>query len=391
MECPKCRHQQEATDKCESCGVYFSKLSAPSAATKSTRRGDSHDTPTDSKIGIGPFVATAVVTGLFVFWFMRGKDEPTTSADTRAVAVRTDLRPVEPSMADASEATAPEVDPASSQSKSADPADSPMPLEAARDATVLIETPFGIGSGFVIDGQCNVVTNRHVVEMNGESKSDEVIRDRNTQHLLSQAAAQLRDSIYNAEHRLRVIRNRPGTNLEQAVLEQKIAKMRNALADPEKHLKDYIRETVDKGSREGFSATLADGRHYESLNARFADGVDLALFKLPAAFCTHVPAGRSTDLKYGQRLYTIGNPSGMAFTLTSGVFSGERVDGEMRLLQTDAPINPGNSGGPLITEEGRVVGINTMVLRGTQGIGFALPIEVVFEAFPELDAMRFRD
>jgi S1-C subfamily serine protease len=74
----------------------------------------------------------------------------------------------------------------------------------------------------------------------------------------------------------------------------------------------------------------------------------------------------------------------MTYTLTSGVFSGERFDGETRYLQTDAPINPGNSGGPLITENGRVIGVNSMVLRDTQGIGFALPIEAVFKAFPEL-------
>jgi S1-C subfamily serine protease len=79
----------------------------------------------------------------------------------------------------------------------------------------------------------------------------------------------------------------------------------------------------------------------------------------------------------------------MAYTLTSGVFSGERRDeAATRFLQTDAPINPGNSGGPLITEDGRVIGVNTMVLRGTQGIGFALPIEAVLEAFPELEDAR---
>ena len=74
--------------------------------------------------------------------------------------------------------------------------------------------------------------------------------------------------------------------------------------------------------------------------------------------------------------------------MTSGVFSGEREQGEQRLLQTDAPINPGNSGGPLITENGRVIGINTMVLRGTQGIGFAIPIETALDQFSELGKAR---
>jgi S1-C subfamily serine protease len=88
----------------------------------------------------------------------------------------------------------------------------------------------------------------------------------------------------------------------------------------------------------------------------------------------------------GSRLYTIGNPAGLAYTVTSGIFSGERQEGGQRLLQTDAPINPGNSGGPLLLESGAVIGINTMVLRGAQGVGFAIPIEAALDEFPELNS-----
>jgi hypothetical protein len=211
------------------------------------------------------------------------------------------------------------------------------------------------------------------------------VREPDTQAALSEARARLQYAIANAENRLDALRNEPAANLERVEMERRIAEMRQQLADPSKYLAKYIVNTVEKSGRAGFTATLPDGTRYESLYAKFADNLDLALFKLPANYCPHIPPGRSRDLAFGQRLYTIGNPSGMTYTLTSGVFSGDRLDGETRLLQTDAPINPGNSGGPLITENGRVVGVNTKVLRNTQGIGFALPIEAVFDSFPELD------
>ena len=131
--------------------------------------------------------------------------------------------------------------------------------------------------------------------------------------------------------------------------------------------------------------TLVDGTTFESMHAEYANGHDLAMFRLPATNCAHLSARSSTALSFGERLYTIGNPSGLEFSVTSGVYSGERGTGKDRLLQTDAPINPGNSGGPLITESGQVVGINTKVLRGVQGIGFAIPIEVAYEEFPEIN------
>ena len=161
--------------------------------------------------------------------------------------------------------------------------------------------------------------------------------------------------------------------------------MRQQLANLQPdHLSQVISDKVEGSAREGFTATLVDGTTFGALHAEYAPNRDLALFSLPTTHCSPIAVGHSTALTFGQRLYTIGNPLGLAFTATSGVFSGVRGSGEDRYLQTDAPINPGNSGGPLITEDGQVVGINTMVLRGTQGIGFAIPIEAVYEDFPEV-------
>jgi serine protease Do len=129
-----------------------------------------------------------------------------------------------------------------------------------------------------------------------------------------------------------------------------------------------------------------DGTEFSALHAEYADNRDLALFRLPADHCPHLMPGSSGSLAQGERLYTIGNPSGLAYSVTSGIFSGNRGAGAERFLQTDAPINPGNSGGPLIRENGQVVGINTLVLRGTTGIGFAIPIEAIYQEFTQLRA-----
>ena len=386
MECPKCRHQQEATDKCESCGVYFTKLQSRPAATQSARSAKSQETPTGSGIGAGALVITAVLTAVVVYGFVRGRDKhPTT--DTQAVSDRTVIvvegRPLVTDPIQTTSMPAP-----ASNQLPGEPAASAKPLEAARDATVLIETSWGVGSGFIIDEQCHVITNRHVVETDGSRVADGVVREPGAQIAVQEARERLQRAIVEAEYRLRALRNEPATNLERAELERKIAEARKQLADPSMGLEKFIVNKVEKAGRAGFTATLPDGKRYESLYAKFADDLDLALFTLPANYCPHIPPGRSKDLAFGQRLYTLGNPSGMAYTLTSGVFSGERHDGDTRLIQTDAPINPGNSGGPLITEDGRVIGVNSMVLRDTQGIGFALPIEAVFDSFPELDAAR---
>jgi serine protease Do len=388
MKCPKCGHEQEATDKCAGCGVYFSKLAAEVATPKSRRADKLRGETPEPRIGIGAIGIAAFIVALLVFGFMRKGNEPVASSNEKTVTTRRIIWTDIPPDAAASTRNASNPTPAGAAPQAGGPASTEKPLEIARNATVLVETGLGVGSGFIIDGQCNVVTNRHVVDLNGARVADEVVRTPEAQAAIVEARRELQQRIQLSESRLRSIRNQPATNVEQAALELRIVEMRKQLEDPSLGLRGYVANSVDKADRAGFTATLADGSRYEALNARFSDEYDLALFKLPAKFCSPIKVGRSQDLAYGQRLYTIGNPSGMSFTLTSGVFSGERRDGQERYLQTDAPINPGNSGGPLLTEEGRVVGINSRVLRDTQGIGFALPIEAVFDAFPELDGVR---
>jgi serine protease Do len=398
MDCPKCGHQQDATDKCESCGVYFAKLQPRAGVTHSTSSGRaSRATPAPSEPGIGPgaLVVTAVVTAVIVVAFMYGRGKSSTQsqavpATTQSPAIQQPLPPSEavPASPEPARPAAAVMPASASAPPQSSEAATQLALAAARDATVLIETGWGIGSGFIIDDQCHVITNRHVVETDGSRMANAVVREPDTRAAMAEAQDRLAEAIYRAEQRLRMLRNQPAANLERFELERRIAEMRQQLADPSKYVKKYVANAVDKAARVGFTAKLPDGTKYDSLYAKFAKDMDLALFQLPANRCPHISPGRSKGIAFGQRLYTIGNPSGMAYTVTSGVFSGERMDGATRLLQTDAPINPGNSGGPLITEDGRVIGVNTMVLRNTQGIGFALPIEAVLDAFSELEGAR---
>ncbi len=98
--------------------------------------------------------------------------------------------------------------------------------------------------------------------------------------------------------------------------------------------------------------------------------------------------GDSSKIEIGDWVVAVGNPFGLNGTVTAGIISAKgRVIGEGpfdHFLQTDAAINPGNSGGPLLNMEGQVIGINTAIVAGGQGIGFAIPINMVKNEMPFL-------
>ncbi len=117
---------------------------------------------------------------------------------------------------------------------------------------------------------------------------------------------------------------------------------------------------------------------------------DLAVVKVTSSKdLPFVPLGDSTKMKVGQWVMAVGNPFGLDRTVTIGVISGlgrENVNLSRYedFIQTDASINPGNSGGPLFNLKGEVIGINTAIINFAQGIGFAIPSNIVQQVMPQL-------
>lgn len=121
--------------------------------------------------------------------------------------------------------------------------------------------------------------------------------------------------------------------------------------------------------------------------------LDLAVLKVnPPSNCRTLPLGTSDEVRVGEWVVAIGCPLGLDHSVTVGIVSAiERpiTIGDRHypvLLQTDAAINRGNSGGPLINLRGQVIGMNTAVSASSQGIGFAIPVDVVKKAISKLMA-----
>jgi len=127
---------------------------------------------------------------------------------------------------------------------------------------------------------------------------------------------------------------------------------------------------------------LKDGREFTGQVVGEDKLTDVAVVKIQASNLPTVEIGNSDQLRPGEWAIAIGNPLGLDNTVTAGIISGTgrssseigSPDRRTNYIQTDAAINPGNSGGPLLNQSGQVIGINTAIIGGAQGLGFAIPI-----------------
>ncbi|MGA3160737.1 MAG: trypsin-like peptidase domain-containing protein [Terracidiphilus sp.] len=151
---------------------------------------------------------------------------------------------------------------------------------------------------------------------------------------------------------------------------------------------------VIAGANRGIKVQLSNKRSYDAKVVGTDRTHDLALLQINAPDLQPVTLADSVELSVGQKVYAIGNPFGLAGTMTRGIISSIRsvrnADGAPieNAIQTDAAINPGNSGGPLLNSRGEVIGINTMIASNgaeqSSGIGFAIPINTAKAVLADL-------
>jgi len=177
----------------------------------------------------------------------------------------------------------------------------------------------------------------------------------------------------------------------------------------ERHSRAYVQNSLGSGvviSHDGYlltnahvvmratkiKVTLRDKKQYAAKLINVDAERDLALLKIePKRPLRVVPIGTSSDLMIGETAIAIGNPFGLANTVTTGVISAKdrsiKASGRdvfKGLLQTDAAINPGNSGGALLNIQGELIGINTAIQAGAEGIGFAIPVDAALRSACDL-------
>ena len=286
------------------------------------------------------------------------------------------------------------------------------PVETANLAVVSIVTEAGYGSGFFVSRDGLIVTNRHVVR--GSETMDKKVRENmseaaqrlaKAQSSLDQEQRELEDyrkKLDDYQIRLRKALADEGRRLSphqkadleanfkqrertyrqwQADYSSRRQTYQNALVEFRRNQKHYNQTARSLAAQNRFEVILADGRRESAVFYRVSETYDLALLKLDGYKTPYLRPQDETTLTLGRDVYAIGSPLKLNNTVTSGVISSSRGE----YIQTNAEIYPGNSGGPLVTEDGRVVGVNTKkkITEKFEGLGFAIKFSRVQAEFGE--------
>jgi len=379
IHCPKCLHEQTNPVECESCGLLFRKFEQVRDREKqAAETAASTGRSSGSMLKLGAVLLLVAATAAATYWFTVGAKQPAPPPPVQQSLPQAAAQPTEPQPVESQTQTAPPPRPQIDQTPVETTATTTGAIEQAKKGTVFIQAPWGLGSGFFLTDSL-IVTNKHVVEQENKNLDElrhKVQTARKMATLEQEKLDQLRQQIKTAP-------DGPARRQAIIILQEKERDLAKALPMVEQ-LEKQLRKMEEPASPMEIKISLADGTTYSPLSIQLSPKRDLALITVYGGAPKPLKAaGRNAGLREGDKVYTIGHPAGLRYTVTAGIFSGYRQSKETGdlWLQTDAAINPGNSGGPLIDEFGRVHGVNSMMYRGAQGLGFAIPIQTVLDEF----------
>jgi hypothetical protein len=283
-------------------------------------------------------------------------------------------------------------------------------IEKAVISTVALETQLGAAAGFFVTDAGHIVTNKHVIK--GDKKAVKAFRKRLSDERvnLNRMAFELdkmedrfeEDERWFNEHlaKMKRVRGRSRSAVKRKynelahqyhlrLSEYKKRKTLYGLQNQQYEIKKKQYRKAEKSLEEynrkrkrphNLRIVLMDGSEHDVSIVGLSPDYDLALLQLGGHKTPYIETGDPAELSLGDPVFAIGNPTGrLKNSVAKGVVSGHRGD----FIQTDAKIYPGNSGGPLVSEDGKVVGINTFkqVTHKFEGLGYALLIDIAVEEF----------
>jgi len=274
------------------------------------------------------------------------------------------------------------------------------PIEKASVAVVKIETPYGTGSGFFVADTGYLITNRHVVrpestaQIVDELKQLEKNYEQNKAYLedrgrelerykkrIDDYQNSIDDAPESSKAKMReefYYHNNRYSDMKQSYLTAKkdVEAAKNDLAARKDGLSQSTVTTV-------FKIIFKDGTEKQAKLVAIGKDRDAALLQIVGGYKTpFLEEGQRNAVAQGAEVFAIGSPLGFRDFVTKGIVTRQEQD----RIVTDTEILPGNSGGPLITPEGKVIGVNTQVYRangslGSEVFGFAIPIELIKQEF----------
>ena len=265
-------------------------------------------------------------------------------------------------------------------------------VERATLATVVVQSGVGRGSGFFVSEEGHILTNRHVIRTPESKKKFMEKRGEQVEMKISEyekkfAAEQQRLDVAKEElesyrgrlHPRSYTRKKAEFEAHQQDLDHRKAEFEAEADRIRDQLGDEEYQDRIANIERYFTVLLADRSELRAYLVAVSDRMDLALLKIDGHRTPKLAPAAPYSVPTGGRVYAIGNPIALHHSVSQGVLSGY----EQGYIKTDAKIYPGNSGGPLVSEGGKVLGVNTFkkLTRQYEGLGFAIPVQAALKEF----------